>query len=53
MSADDTRKQTRETTTPERPRKSAEEWVEQVATYWGRCFVLAWRTVFPPKEDHR
>lgn len=52
MSADDTRQHTRrDTDAPDRPRKPAEEWVEQVAAYWGRALVAAWRTVFPPRKD--
>lgn len=44
---------TKTTDAPVTDRSAAEKWVERVATYWGRCFVLAWRTVFPPREDHR
>lgn len=51
MSADDTRQQTQDTDTD--TRSPAEQWVEQVGSYWGRAMVLAWRTVFPPREDYR
>lgn len=48
-----TEQQTQKADAPDRPRKSAEEWVEQVGSYWGRAIVSAWRTVFPPREDYR
>lgn len=34
-------------------RSGAEEWVEGVASFWGRALVDAWRTVFPPREDYK
>lgn len=36
-----------------KPRRSVEERVEEFFTFWGRCLVDAWRTVFPPREDYR
>lgn len=39
-----------DTTTGER--QPVEQTVERWATYWGRAFVDAWRTVFPPREDY-
>ncbi len=47
MSAEQTPQQT-----DTEPRATAEEYVERIATYWGRALVDAWRTVFPPREDY-
>lgn len=51
MSTEQTPQQPAPTTTVRRV--TAEEWVERIATYWGRAVVDAWRTVFPPKENQR
>lgn len=52
MSADAAPPQTQKTDGTD-TRSPAEEWVEQVGSYWGRAIVLAWRTVFPPREDYQ
>lgn len=51
MTAEQTPKQPASDTTE--PRVTVEDRVERIATYWGRCFTLAWRTVFPRREDTR
>jgi hypothetical protein len=40
-----------EQTEAEKPAVTFEDRVERIVAYWGRAFVLAWRTVFPPRED--
>lgn len=53
MNAEQRPKQADTHTHTDAPRPSPEEWVERVASYWGRAVVDAWRTVFPHREGTR
>lgn len=40
-------------TPAEEAKTAANEALTQWATYWRHAAVLAWRTVFPPREDYQ
>lgn len=47
------RKKPGEPTTDEPRQRTLEERAEALATYWGRAWIAAWRTVFPKRENTR
>jgi hypothetical protein len=41
-----------EPTDTKTPDEQPTTWWGDVTAYWGRVWVLTWRTVFPPREDY-